>query len=145
METMSSSLSHRKRKRQSAIQVVRRTTAHRDSRGAITDVLDAERLDCVTIVTSKEGAVRGNHYHKKTIQFLYVLEGRLRVLEQRVGGPIQSRILRRGDLLTTPPMVRHALVALADCTLIVAARGPRRGDAYEVDTYRLDTPLWPRR
>ena len=40
----------------------------------ITDIIVKERIDYVTIITNKKGAVRGNHYHKETIQFLYVLE-----------------------------------------------------------------------
>ena len=46
-----------------------------DNRGIITDIITKERIDYVTIITNKKGSVRGNHYHKETIQYLYVIEG----------------------------------------------------------------------
>jgi quercetin dioxygenase-like cupin family protein len=125
--------------------VVRRKPAHRDARGVILDILENDAVECVTILTSKRGAVRANHYHKKTTQYTYVIDGKIRVLEQRGNGRIERRVLKPGDLLTTPPWVKHAVVAIEDSTLIACAHGPRRGKNYEDDTYRLDPPLWPPR
>ena len=56
-----------------------------DSRGKITDIISKEKIDFVTIITNKKGSVRGNHYHKKTIQYLYVLEGSILVAAQFEG------------------------------------------------------------
>jgi quercetin dioxygenase-like cupin family protein len=124
--------------------VIHRQAAHEDDRGSITDVLEDDEVECVTLITSAEGAVRGNHYHKETIQYTYILSGRMRVFEQAPGGPIEERVLEPGDLLTTPPPVRHTFVALEEATFIACAHGPRRGRQYEEDTYRLKEPLWPR-
>jgi len=124
--------------------VVHRKPAHEDDRGAITDILEDNDVECVTIISSTEGAVRGNHYHKQTIQYTYLISGSMRVLEQEVDGPVEERVLQPGDLLTTPPTIRHTFVAIEDSTFIACAHGPRRGKQYEEDTYRLDEPLWPR-
>ena len=35
----------------------------------------------------------------------------------------------------------HALHALEDSVLLILTRGPRGGEDYESDTYRLDKPL----
>src|SRR5207245_1435526 len=83
----------------------------------------------------KKGAVRGNHYHKKTTQYLYVLHGRFRAFEQRRGGPVEQRVLKAGDLWITPPRARHAILALEEGTFVACARGPRAGKDYENDTY----------
>ena len=56
-----------------------------DNRGIITDIIVKERIDYVTIITNKKGAVRGNHYHKETIQYLYVLEGSILVASKFEG------------------------------------------------------------
>lgn len=121
--------------------VVRRKPAVRDGRGAITDIIEDTAVECATVITSRKGAVRGNHYHKKTTQYAYVLEGSFMAYEQRVRGRRQRRTIRAGDLLVTPPLVRHALVALEDSVLVVCTHGPRAGKNYEADTYRLDVLL----
>jgi quercetin dioxygenase-like cupin family protein len=123
------------------MRVERRKPTFQDARGVITDVLDGVRVECVTVLSTRKGAVRGNHYHKKTTQYLYVLAGRFRVFEQHAGGPVERRLLKAGDLLITPPRVRHAILALEDGTLVACAHGPRVGKDYENDTYRLDVPL----
>ncbi len=124
--------------------VVRRGPAHEDDRGIIIDILEDDQVECVTLLTSKKGAVRGNHYHLKTTQYTYVLSGTMHVVEQAPGRPPEERVLEAGDLLVTPPPVRHAFVALEDTTFIACAHGPRRGKQYEDDTYRLEVPLLPR-
>lgn len=48
-----------------------------DERGEITDIIDGDNVNSITLITSKKGAVRGNHYHKQTIQYLYLIEGKL--------------------------------------------------------------------
>jgi hypothetical protein len=94
------------------MRVIRVKPAVADRRGTITDVLDGIPVECVTLVTSNKGAVRGNHYHKKTTQYTYV-----------------------------PPRERHAFIALESSLLIACAHGPRAGRSYESDTYRLAAPL----
>lgn len=112
-----------------------------DRRGTITDVLDGIPVECVTLLTSKKGAVRGNHYHKKTTQYAYVMSGRFRVFTQRVGQRVRSRIVKTGELMVTPPLERHAFVALEPSVLMVCGHGPRSGRNYETDTYRLPVPI----
>lgn len=124
--------------------VVRVKTAFADARGTITDVLDGVPVECVTLLTSKKGAVRGNHYHKKTTQYAYVMRGRFRLFTQRPGQRVRSRIVKTGDLVVTPPLERHAFIALEDSLLLACAHGPRSGRSYEADTYRLDVPLTSR-
>lgn len=126
------------------MQIIRRKAAHKDARGTITDVLENNRVECVTMLTTVKGGVRGNHYHKKTTQYTYIMKGRVRVFTQVVGERVQQRLMRAGDLLITPPKTRHAFVALEDSVYIACAHGPRRSTEYESDTYRLEVPLYPR-
>ena len=121
--------------------VVRVRPAFADPRGTITDVLDGIPVECVTLLTTKKGAVRGNHYHKKTTQYAYILRGRFRLFTQRAGQRARSRIVKAGELVVTPPLERHAFVALEDSLLLACAHGPRSGRSYEADTYRLTVPI----
>jgi len=112
-----------------------------DERGEIIDLLENESINAVTIVTFKRGAVRGNHYHKETFQWNYLMSGKIRLVTQNDGEAAAETIMRPGDFVLTEPNVRHALVAIEDSALIVLIKGPRSGKDYERDTYRLDVPL----
>jgi quercetin dioxygenase-like cupin family protein len=123
------------------MQVRRVPVSFRDERGEIVDILTNDIVEYATLITSKKGAVRGNHYHRETYQHVYVLEGQLRLVTQVPGENPQTIILRRGDIVVNEPNERHAFEALEDTTFLVLTRGPRGGENYETDTYRLTDPL----
>lgn len=112
-----------------------------DERGSITDILQKEEIEYITVITSVKGVERGHHYHKKTTQWVYLMEGRMKSLTQLPGEPVVATILEKGDLAVTYPMERHAMIALEDSVFLVFTRGPRGGEDYETDTYRLKQPL----
>ncbi len=111
-----------------------------DARGTIADILEREPIDSVTLITSHRGAVRGNHYHNDTVQWVYVVHGRMRITTQMPGHEPSGAILSQGDLIRNAAGERHAMRALEDTTFLVLTRGPRSGASYEADTYRLAGP-----
>ena len=123
------------------MEIHRRTVDFRDARGTISDILDDVPVNAVTIITSKKGVARGNHFHKKTVQYTYVVSGRVRYLSRKGGGKVRSAVLSAGGLAISPPGEAHTVVALADTVFLSISRGPRHGRNYEADTYRLDVPL----
>lgn len=121
--------------------IVRRIDpAFTDERGTIADILSHEPIEHVAIITTRSGAIRGNHYHSKTVQWIYMIHGRMRLTSQRPGGPIQSVILEQGDLGVSRPLERHAMVALEDTVFLALCHGPRGGKEFESDTVRLAEP-----
>jgi quercetin dioxygenase-like cupin family protein len=116
-------------------------SSRRDERGDILDILVKENIECVTLITSAKGASRGHHFHKETTQWIYILEGKMKLLSQLPRSPVVATILEKGDLAVTMPMERHAMNALEDSAFLVLTRGPRGGEEYEKDTYRLAEPL----
>ena len=114
-----------------------------DDRGIIKDILIHEPVDAITLIQSKKGVVRGNHFHKDTTQWVYVLSGQLQYLTQKENEPVIEQLVNSGDLIVAEPMEKHALIATEDTEFFVFTKGPRGGDSYEDDTYRLVTPLEP--
>ena len=112
-----------------------------DERGDIVDILKQSVVEYATIITSRQGAVRANHYHKETFQYVYLMSGRMRVVAQMPDEQPSEVVLETGDLIVNVPLERHAFEALEDSTMLVLTRGPRGGDNYESDTFRLDVPL----
>ena len=123
------------------MEIINREVSFRDARGDIIDLLENESINAITIVTFKKGAIRGNHFHKRTTQWNYVMEGRIRLVSQLPGKPTREVVMGPGDFVATGPDERHALQGLEDSRLMVFTKGPRGGKEYETDTYRLDVPL----
>jgi len=114
---------------------------HQDERGVIQDLL-TEGLDSATLIGTKKGAVRGNHYHRHTTQWVYVVIGALRVLTRDPASRrVRETIVGDGKLMMNPPLEEHAWQALEETVVLVLTRGPRSGPDYESDTYRLEVPL----
>ena len=85
---------------------------HTDERGVITDLLQDETINAVTIISFVNGAVRANHYHKETYQWNYVLSGSIKIVTQLQGQEKVETIMKRGDFVLTVPNERHALTAI---------------------------------
>jgi quercetin dioxygenase-like cupin family protein len=114
---------------------------HSDDRGVIIDLVENQSINAITFISFSKGAVRANHYHKKTSQWNYITKGQIKLVTQFGEGPINEKILQKGDLVMTIPMEKHALVGLEDSEMLVFTEGPRGGKEYESDTFRLEQPL----
>lgn len=111
-----------------------------DERGVIQDLI-AEPLDAVTQIFTRKGAVRGNHVHKQTTQWTYVVSGSLVVAHRKPGDSLPvSWTAEPGELIRDDPGVAHAWRPLEDCTVLVFTQGPRSGADYEDDVHRLQGP-----
>jgi dTDP-4-dehydrorhamnose 3,5-epimerase-like enzyme len=115
--------------------------AHEDDRGRIVDILEGIDFNYATVITSRKGVTRGNHYHKQTTQWVYVIKGRMLAHSRMPGGEIQRRTLSIGDVIMNPPYEHHALTALEDTQFLVLTAGLRGGRDYEKDTFRLERPM----
>lgn len=123
------------------MEITRIQWTHKDDRGEVTDIIVKEKIEYITLITSAKGATRGNHYHKETVQWVYILEGRMKLLTQMPDSPVVTTILEKGDLAMTASMECHAMTALESSAFMVFTRGMRGGEDYEKDTYRLSEPL----
>jgi quercetin dioxygenase-like cupin family protein len=112
--------------------------AHQDERGAISDILQQVAVDCVTLITITKGSIRGNHYHKDSIQYSYVLSGEVIAYTQIPNQKVEKSILKPGDMLESPVMERHSIHGVDDTSvLLILTKGPRGGGRYEEDTFRV--------
>ena len=113
---------------------------HKDKRGLIIDLLDKKNINAITYITQKKGKVRGNHFHKKTIQWNYLIKGKIKLVTKK-NNIIKEKILSKGDLVETSSNESHAIKAIKDSEYLVFTQGPRSGSEYEKDTFRLVKPL----
>jgi len=123
------------------MKIIHKKSVFEDERGRIIDILEKEIIEYVTLISSKKGSIRGNHYHKESMQYIFVLKGSLKLLTQMPGEKIETVLIKSGDLVFTPPMEKHTVIALENSEFLVFTRGPRGGKNYEKDTYRLTKSL----
>lgn len=116
--------------------------AFTDERGDITDVFYKLNINHGCMIASKPDAVRGNHYHKLTTQYTFVTAGNLTYYSQPVdqSKPVETYQAKVGDFIISEPNEVHTLKAGSDgCVFLAFTEGPRGGEDYESDTYRVDS------
>ena len=113
----------------------------KDSRGKIVDLIEKKNINAITFITQKKGKIRGNHYHKKTIQWNYLLKGKISIYAKSKNKKVKIITLKVGDLVVTSKNESHAIKAIKDSEFLVFTQGPRGGKEYENDTFRLKKPL----
>jgi dTDP-4-dehydrorhamnose 3,5-epimerase-like enzyme len=114
---------------------------HTDERGIITDMFYAKAINHGCIITNKPLAIRGNHYHKLTTQYTLVLNGSLTYYAKSLDSDeVRSFVAIHGDMIISEPNEIHAMRSGEHgCTFLAFAEGPRGGQDYESDTYRVDS------
>lgn len=129
----------------STVEIRRLTSAHTDDRGSIIDLVNtSEPFEHIGIITFTKNAVRANHYHKKSMQYDYVVSGRLQLATKGVDEPmdkVQMHILEPGDLAIIPTDTVHAYKALESAVIIDMTTRSREGSGYEDDTFRVEPIL----
>ena len=109
-----------------------------DERGAIYPIVDEKMESCV-IISSKQGTVRANHFHKTDWHYCHVLHGEIEYHWRETGsGEEANKItIGEGQCFFTPPMVDHAMVFTKDTTFLTLGRNPRDQESYEADVERI--------
>ena len=116
--------------------------AFADERGEITDIFHLIDVNSACLITNTPGAIRANHYHKQTTQFTYILSGSIDYYSKPVDSdePAQKFEAKGGDFIISAPNEIHALRAgPAGCIFMAFAEGPRGGEEYESDTFRVES------
>lgn len=130
------------------MKIIKIKVATRDNRGDISDIFYKHPIDHVAIINSKKGVFRGDHYHKYTTQHMYMVKGSLRYYWRGLNegnDKVKSVVVKKGEMVTTPPNEVHALEILEDNQFIVFSEGLRGGKDYESDTFRVKPSLIKRK
>jgi len=112
------------------------TAAFIDHRGTIMDIIQEMSVEHVAIFTSKAGSVRGNHYHKESVAYIFVIEGQFQIFYRDEHSPANNVVANTHDLVTVEPLERHSLLALEDSIFLMLVSGPKGGKQYVSDTVR---------
>ena len=113
-------------------------SAHTDDRGSIQSLVNFPMKN-LSLISSKKGSIRSNHYHLTDWHYMYVLSGSFEYYYRPTNSKdeLKKIIVVAGEMIFTPPMEDHATVFLEDCDLLAMSRNPRDQEAYEEDVRRV--------
>lgn len=111
--------------------------AFRDARGEIFDLIE-EKVGHIGLITFTKGAVRANHYHLRSTQYSYILDGTIKLMVCRIDGTQKKEyVLKPGTLTSIPPKMIHKYTALTKARILDITTLSRTDDGYEKDTIRV--------
>jgi quercetin dioxygenase-like cupin family protein len=112
-----------------------------DDRGGIQNLLNTA-MHGAAIITSKDGSVRSNHWHKTDWHYLYVMSGSMEYYERNASIPadpnVKPLIVKAGQMVFTPPNAIHKTVFLEDTILLSFSKRNRDHVSHEEDVIRED-------
>lgn len=110
-----------------------------DSRGFIQPLCDLT-VKSATLIFTKANQWRANHYHKKDWHFIYVIKGEFEYYFRKTNSndDIKKKIVTKGQLLFTGPLIDHAMLYTKETEILVVSRNSRDQKTYEKDTVRIN-------
>ena len=118
--------------------IVDYTDVHKDTRGSIFSIVN-QPCNNVSIIETKSGSIRSNHYHKKDWHYMLVMEG---ILEYFYYSNRSKKVnfinVLPGQIIFTPNLEVHATFFPEDSKLLVVSGFLRDSLTYENDTVRLE-------
>lgn len=114
------------------IDAIHPVPAFTDQRGTITNLL-AHPIQHVALITSKQGATRGNHVHQTDSHFTFLLSGRARY-HQLKQGVKESCWIEAGEMVLTPAGIPHAFVFEVESVFLAFCTAERMDGRYDQDT-----------
>ena len=112
-----------------------------DSRGVIRNLADGDIGD-VAIISSAAGAVRANHVHNNDWHLCYLVYGSMEYHWRDQSGKNEKIVFGANQMVFTPSLVPHKMVALEDSTFLSISRLSRISANYEADTRKLNADFF---
>jgi dTDP-4-dehydrorhamnose 3,5-epimerase len=117
-----------------------------DKRGSLKKLLmksklkEDEKIEEIYVLFSNQGSVRGNHYHKETLEYFSVISGKVRVaLKNLDTGAFEEIIMSANNnvILKVPPYVVHAFKNEEEEPFIMLAISSKEYNKNDTDTFPM--------
>jgi mannose-6-phosphate isomerase-like protein (cupin superfamily) len=107
-----------------------------DQRGRIITLPKFTTVE-TTLIESRAGAVRGNHYHLDESHLMYIVTGRMIYIEQGESDGLQVVELGPGESVVTPAGAPHCTLFPEDTVFVTLSDAVRADGAYETSVVRI--------
>lgn len=118
-----------------------------DKRGSLKKIImksklkENEQIEEAYLLYSEKGSVRGNHYHKKTLEYFVIVSGFAKVALMNLETKTFEEInISSSDnlILIVSPNVVHAFKNVEDLPLIMLAISTREYNKLDTDTFPME-------
>lgn len=118
------------------MRVLKPEFVHSDIRRTIKQLVTAD-LKQINMYTANKDAILGNHFHKETNEFFFVIKGQVYLeLYNILSGERTSKIFDSGDMFVVNPMEVHTIECMTDVKLMTFLDKPY-SDKYP-DIYKMN-------
>ena len=94
------------------LKLIDRYFVHKDPRGQLEGLINSGTWEEMNLISSLPDIVRGNHYHKETVELFIILDGRISITLQDVKdgilvGSESTTEVGGGDVFQIDPLINH--------------------------------------
>lgn len=105
------------KKRLVVIKFIEKYFMHSDDRGLIKGIVNFGQWEEVNFISSDANVQRGNHFHQETTELFFILDGKIKVIVQKVDkgnlvGEQKEYIVAKGDIFLMEKNVNHIFYVL---------------------------------
>lgn len=94
-------------------------SVRKDSKGSLIEVFKGKFSQC-NILLMKKGSVWGGHYHQKTEEYFYLIDGKIKLrLNNLKNRQTKEKIYIRGDFFTIQPNTIHKIEVIESTKCLV--------------------------
>ncbi|WP_419887256.1 WxcM-like domain-containing protein [Neobacillus niacini] len=117
-----------------------------DTRGSLKKLLmisqlkQNKKIEEIYVLFSNQGSVRGNHYHKETLEYFSVISGEAKVaLKNLHTGAFEEIVMSANNnvILKVPPYVVHAFKNEGEEPFIMVAISSKEYNKDDTDTFPM--------
>lgn len=89
-----------------------------DVRGRLVGIMNEGQWEEFNYLETKAGQVRGNHFHRDTVELFFIIDGDIDVVISNTAGNEEIIRASAGDILKIEPGENHTFYCLTDCRWI---------------------------
>ena len=109
-----------------------------DERGSILNLL-LSGCGGVSLIDTRAGSCRSDHYHKEDWHYLFVVRGQMEYRWRKVGEKKTHHItVHSGEMVYTGPMVEHSTYFPKDTLMVSMSKFGRDHATHEADLVRVE-------
>ena len=109
----------------------------KDNRGVISSIMvGGKSWREINMITTKKGVVRGNHFHKETEEFLFLMKGKIQldIVDAKTNEKF-TQFIEKNQGVVIEPYEYHTITTLEDTTWIAALTvcyNPKNPDMHQL-------------
>lgn len=90
-----------------------------DERGKMIGICNLKKWKEINYFSSQKGAIRGNHYHKRTLEGFFIIKGKIKVTLTNVVSGVRKKFLVDGeDIFLIKPGILHTFEVIENSSWI---------------------------